>query len=204
MELDGVEIKKEYLETYTNGDYKVQAYKIPVVLTGEHVLSFKDDDGFIEETDQTISVSYEGQYCVPSVKYTQEAAKKAVASAKTYVKEIYDAAYGKKGVSAIKKYFSDADEAKEAYDEIVESYHYYTENNYSMKGYSIKVNSAEANTNAEEAGLRVMVYGTINIDYQYRGIYSGSVYKYNTDRGIYQSMVIGYEDGEWKIASFGY
>ena len=204
MELDGVEIKKDYLTTYTSGDLKIQAYKIPAVLKGEHSLRFKDDDDFIEKTEQSISVYEADQYCVPTVKYTQAAAKKAIAAAKTYVKEIYDAAYSKKGVSAIKKYFSSTDEAQKAYDEIIESYRYYTQNDYSMRSYSIRVNSAEANTNAEEAGLRVMVYGDVKIDYQYRGIYSGSIYQYNTNKGIYQSMVIGYEDGEWKIASFGY
>lgn len=202
MKLDGVEIKKDYLTTY--GTDKIQAYKIPVVLTGEHTLSLEDKNDFIEKTEQTVSVSGDNMYYVPAVKYTEAAAKKALSTAKTYVKDIYDAAYSKKGVTAVKKYFSNSEEAKKAYDEIVESYKYYNENGYSMRSYSVSVNSAEANTNAEEAGLRVIVYGTVKINYQYRSAFSGSIYPYSGDKSIYQSLVMGYDDGEWKIASFGY
>ncbi|MDO4170329.1 MAG: zinc-ribbon domain-containing protein [Lachnospiraceae bacterium] len=202
MKLDGIEIDSKYLSNYESNDSTVQVYKIPSVLVGDHVLSFQDKSGFIKETDQNLYVGDSEQYFVPVIKYTNSAAKKALVSAKTYVKEIYNAAYAKKGYSSIKKYFSDANIAKDAYDAVVDSYKYYTENSYSLLKYTIRVDSGEANVNAEDAGLRVTVSGNVAINYQYRGTYSGAIYKYDTNKRIYQSIVMGYDDGEWKIVSF--
>lgn len=202
MKLDGTEIDSKYLSNYEYNGSTVQVYKIPSILIGDHVLSFQDKSGFIKETDQNLYVGDSEQYFVPVIKYTNSAAKKALISAKTYVKEIYNAAYAKKGYSSIKKYFSDVNIAKDAYDTVVDSYKYYTENSYSLLKYTIRVDNGEANVNAEDAGLRVTVSGNVEIGYQYRGTYSGSIYKYDTNKRIYQSMVMGYDDGEWKIVSF--
>lgn len=204
MKLDDIEIESKYLTNYEYNGTTIQAYKIPSLLIGNHKLSFEDKSGFIEETEQTLYVGDSEQYCSPVIKYTNSAAKKALASAKTYVKEIYDAAYAKKGFSAIKKYFSDSNVAENAYDAVVDSYKYYAQGSYSILKYTIRVDNGEANINAEDAGLRVNVTGTVAINYQYRGTYSGTIYKYDTNKSIYQNMVMGYDDGEWKIVSFSY
>lgn len=201
MKLDGKTIDKKYLSNYVIGEETVQAYKISQMLAGNHKLSLEDKNGFVETSEQEITINEENDYIVPVVRYTNAAAKKALASAKTYAKEIYDAAISEKGVSSIKKYFSSTSVAREVYDEIVSEYEEYKTDGYQIKGYIVRINSGEANVNAEEAGLRVSVAGSAEIKYQYR-IYGGSIYESKSEESIYDTMVIGYEDGAWKIVSF--
>jgi hypothetical protein len=200
MKLDGTEIKNEYLSTYNYDEESIQAYKIPVIMTGEHKLTLEDANNFIEKNEQSIDVEESEYYYVPTVKYTEEAAKQALSAAKTYVKEIYDASYAKQGIDSVEKYFTDKETAQTAYDAIIESYRYYAEDSRSMKKYSIRVNGGQADVDAQEAGLDVNVSGIVEINYQYQDFF-GASQTANTSKRINDNLIVAYDNGEWKIVS---
>jgi hypothetical protein len=200
MKLDGTEIKNEYLSTYNYDEESIQAYKIPVIMTGEHKLTLEDANNFIEKNEQSIDVEESEYYYVPTVKYTEEAAKQALSAAKTYVKEIYDASYAKQGIDSVEKYFTDKETAQTAYDAIIESYRYYAEDSRSMKKYSIRVNGGQADVDVQEVGLDVNVSGIVEINYQYQDFF-GASQTANTSKRINDNLIVAYDNGEWKIVS---